>query len=192
MRYLFGFLCVCALGVVHVAGCNDWILFDPCKGVVCQDDGNECTSDGCYDGTCNPPVVNGTDCTFDGLSGVCVFGVCGENLCEGVVCDDGLECTKDTCHYVDGTCYFTSLCHDGNECTDDACDAADGKCSHTLVEDGAQCSGDSPSPDEQWVCEAGTCVAPCDPASEEILQCPIKRHEDAFCCPGIEECTTEC
>jgi hypothetical protein len=181
-----------ALGALRMVGCGDE---SPCGNC---DDGNPCTMDNCVSDELvlcevahrceHPPVTNGTPC---GPDTVCVSGVCGENLCEGVVCDDGLECTKDRCNYGDGTCHFQSLCGDDNECTDDACDAADGKCSHTPVEDGAQCRADSPEP-VHWMCEAGTCAAPCDPASEEILQCPIKHHEDEFCCPGIEECTIEC
>jgi hypothetical protein len=51
MRYLFGFLVVCALGVVPLVGCGE--------GSECQsgcNDGDECTWDMCVDGACeNPP-----------------------------------------------------------------------------------------------------------------------------------------
>ncbi len=36
MRYLFGFLCVCALGVVPVVGCSEAV------GRMCGDDGFDC------------------------------------------------------------------------------------------------------------------------------------------------------
>ncbi|MGB5351302.1 MAG: hypothetical protein WBN10_16975 [Polyangiales bacterium] len=139
---------------------------------------------------------NGTDCTFNGLSGVCVLGVCGENLCEGVACDDDNECTDDKCSYVDGTCYFPSVeCDDRNECTYDTCDPADG-CIFTPNEgkDGTFCiNEDNTKPEiEVGVCEAGVCLGPCDPASEEVSQCPIERFEDFFCCPGWEACLDEC
>jgi hypothetical protein len=98
-------------------------------------------------------VVNGTDCTFDGLSGVCVSGECGENLCKDVVCDDDDACTDDECDYVDGTCYFPPVvCDDRNECTDDTCNPPDG-CNFTAVEDGANCFADLIG-----MCEAGACV----------------------------------
>jgi hypothetical protein len=68
-------------------------------------------------------VDDGTDCTFDGVSGVCVSGVCGDNLCEGVVCeDDGNECTDDVCNFADGTCNVP----DGTSCNAGAC--LDGAC----------------------------------------------------------------
>ena len=194
MRYLFGFLGVCALGVVPLVGCDPFpnCDSDPCEGVVCPDDGNECTDEVCIGGwfcsreCVSGPAVNGTECTFDGLSGVCVSGECGENLCEGVVCEDNDACTDDTCDYVDGMCDFTPVwCDDGNGCTEDTCNPADGCDFTTPVEDGTHCFGDFvPAP--MGTCEAGVCVAPCDPASEEILQCPIR--EDLFCCPGWDGC----
>ena len=51
-----------------------------CEGVVCEDDGNECTSDACdpATGTCDyPPVQDGTGCT----GGICLNGDC-EVLCD--------------------------------------------------------------------------------------------------------------
>ena len=124
MRYLFGFLCVCALGAMPLVACSD--TQRACEtGADCSDD-NECTNDVCdsASGTCsNTPVDDGTDCTFDGVSGVCVSGVCGENLCEGVVCeDDGNECTDDVCNFADGTCNVP----DGAACGSGAC--LDGAC----------------------------------------------------------------
>ena len=42
------------------------------------------------------------------------------------------------------------------------------------------------------MCEAGVCLGPCDPESEEVLQCPIEGFEaDLFCCPGWEYCTVD-
>ena len=125
MRYLFGFLCLCALGAVPLVGCSD--TQPECEtGSDCSDD-NECTNDVCDSAsrTCsNTPVANGTDCTFNRVAGVCVSGVCGLNLCQGVVCeDDGNECTEDVCNFVDGTCY--APVGDGTECSEGAClDAA--------------------------------------------------------------------
>jgi len=136
-------------------------------------------------------VDNGTDCTFDGLAGVCVAGVCGENLCEGVVCEDADACTDDACDYVDGTCDFTPVvCDDYDMCTDDTCDPEEG-CNFTAAEDGIECFNEFGSP-PFGVCEAGACVAPCDPASEQALQCPIEPLQHLFCCPGSETCSDDC
>jgi len=167
MRYLFGFLCVCALGLGPLEGCFG-PLFETgsCSDIVCPDDGNECTRAYCVcDGWwCTPecgsgPVENGTDCAFDGAAGVCVRGVCGENLCEGVVCDDGNACTDDTCDYEDGSCHFApTVCDDRSECTEDTCNSVDG-CNYTPVEGLTYCLdfGHLGSPPE--ICEAGACAA---------------------------------
>jgi len=121
MRYLFGFLCVCALGVMPLVGCSD--TQPECETSADCNDDNECTNDVCdsASGTCsNTPVDDGTVCSFNGISGVCVSGACGENLCEGVVCeDDGNECTEDVCNFSDGTCNIPV--GDGTPCSDGAC-----------------------------------------------------------------------
>ncbi len=191
MRYVFAFLCVCALGVMPLGGCSGLDIqgdYDPCEGVVCPDDGNECTKDVCVSlGHCGWPVLNGTECTFDGVAGVCAAGECGENRCEGVVCDDGDSCTDDHCDYVDGTCEFTPVfCDDGDACTEDiACDPADGCDFTTPAEDGTICTTEE---EALGMCEAGACLGPCDPESEEVLQCPIEGFEDLVCGPGCEFC----
>ncbi|MBW2629054.1 MAG: hypothetical protein JRE45_15725 [Deltaproteobacteria bacterium] len=124
MRYLFGFVCVCALGVVPLVGCSETQA--ECESAEDCSDGNQCTEDACDSAsrTCsNTPVDDGTDCTFNSIAGVCVSGVCGQNLCQGVVCeDDGNECTGDVCNFADGTCNVS----DGTSCSTGAC--LDGVC----------------------------------------------------------------
>ena len=121
MRILFTFLCVLALSFM---GCSE--TQDGCQDADDCSDGNECTEDVCdpVNLACsNPPVEDGTVCTSDGMSGVCVSGACGQNLCEGVVCeDDGNECTGDICNFADGTCNVS----DGTACGSGAC--LDGAC----------------------------------------------------------------
>jgi hypothetical protein len=69
-------------------------------------------------------------------------------------CDDGNECTADTC--PDGACRNTSIsCDDSDKCTVDSCDPATGACQH-----------------DPKICDKGTpCTAglTCDPATGE---CP--------------------
>jgi len=139
MRYIFRFLCACALGVVPVVGCSE----------------------------------------------------ASPNLCEGVDCDDDNECTYDLCDPATGTCdnfgYCDCLdCTDDNPCTDDVCDFSTGMCSNPLMDDGTPCRYGA------GACQAGVCVAPCDPASEDILQCPLEPLEHLFCCPGREDCDVDC
>ena len=128
---------------------------DPCRGVVCPADSNECTQEYCSGGTCrSSAVADRTPCTYDGLEGICVKGVCGEDLCEGVVCEDTDPCVEGTCNYVDGTCEFApALCDDHEACTEDSCDPVDG-CIFTAVEDGTRCGGTG------GVCKSGVCMEP--------------------------------
>lgn len=184
MRYFIGFLCVCALCAMPAVGCD--ILEGDCPGGC--DDMNPCTHDQCTLFGCgNIPVADGTSCS---PSGVCVDGVCGPNLCAGVVCDDGLPCTDDGCDYEDGTCYFRDTCDDNNECTDDTC-RGDGLCDFTSIGDGELCQ----HPNHNiGMCEAGVCVDACDPASKEVYQCPVTNPPwpSHFCCPGKSQCEVQC
>jgi hypothetical protein len=105
---------------------------DLCHGVVCEDDGNACTSDVCNSSTgeCGVPAKNGTVCEYKGLfAGFCAFGFCAKSLCE------------------DGTC------HDGNECTDDVCDPLARRCEYPPVGDYAECDLEGLS----GICIAGLC-----------------------------------
>jgi hypothetical protein len=74
MRYLFGFLCVCALGVMPLAGCAlDW---GGCWDEDCEPDNNPCTFDGCQLGSCvHEPYDNFVPCGDDA---VCFEGACVE------------------------------------------------------------------------------------------------------------------
>jgi len=174
-----------ALGALRMVGCGDE---SPCGNC---DDGNPCTMDNCVSDELvlcevahrceHPPVTNGTPC---GPDTVCVSGVCGENLCEGVVCEDNDACTDDHCDYVDGSCYVTpTMCFDGDDCTKDTCNPADG-CNYTPVEDGTHCFGEFiPAP--MGTCEAGVCVAPCDPASEEIREPSV--HPGSVTCVAYSD-----
>ena len=197
MGYLVRFLRVCALVLIPFIGCGDsgdegcevpevnlCIGCDPCEGVACPPDGNECTREYCSGGSCrSEPATNGRSCTYDGLSGVCVEGVCGENLCEDDVCDDDDACTDEACDYVDGTCDFTPVvCNDGNQCTVDQCDPASGLC--IPVPDGLPCDllgvGDG-------VCSQGECVGP---GLCEGVDCtsPHECTQDGTCDPADGQC----
>ena len=86
MRYLFGFVCACALGVSPLSGCSETGGdggnggsggtggTEQCEGVTCED--TECRTDGVCDptdGVCDYTLVeDGTICT----DGECLDGVC--------------------------------------------------------------------------------------------------------------------
>ena len=82
MRYLFGFLCVCALGLMPLIGCGETTGSMPeCESAEDCDDGNECTADTCTDGKCDStPVADGTACGDDA-------GTCQQESCR-VACDE--------------------------------------------------------------------------------------------------------
>ena len=175
MRYSFGLLFACALSVLLLGGCGETVL---CEGVVCEDDGNECTDAVCdpATGSCQHTTVeDDTACDFDGLPGLCKAGVCEDAmLCESVQCED-----------------------DGNECTDDECDPATGMCGHVPTEDGKECDfGGLPG-----LCKAGVCVDAvlcegmvcddsnectndaCDPATGECNYTPVE--DGTGCADGV-------
>ena len=102
------------------------------------------------------------------------------DLCEGVDCDDGNECTDNDCNSTSGTCINAPIedgtecdggagtcsagecvevdlcegvdCDDGNECTDNDCDSTSGTCINEPIEDGTECDGGA------GICSSGECV----------------------------------
>jgi hypothetical protein len=167
----------------------------PCQaaGPGFCDDGNDCTSDVCNDSTgvavcSNPPLGAGTTCTSaappaqcDG-AGNCVSSDCNDP--SAPPCDDGNECTIDSCAPA-GSCVFTpntgancaggtgtcqasgacqdncvgANCSDSNPCTDDVCTSGGNTFACTNPDNDANscttCGGGS------CVCEAGACVSGC-------------------------------
>jgi len=73
MHNFFRILCVGALGVMSLVGCNEDGYVDLCEGVDC-DDGNPCTIDSCQptSGCFYDPDFDGETCS----GGACLGGVC--------------------------------------------------------------------------------------------------------------------
>ncbi|MCH9033192.1 MAG: S8 family serine peptidase, partial [Planctomycetes bacterium] len=153
------------------------------------DDGNLCTADTCdtqlgcvHDGTgiilaCD----DGDGCTTGDVCRGDVSGTCQGTDTSGEDCDDGVDCTIDTCDLATG-CTNTPVdlpCDDSNVCTADACDRQLG-CVHdgtgiTVVCDDNDvctsedtCQGDTPGTcrgvetsavdcDDQIECTEDTC-----------------------------------
>ena len=129
------------------------------KLVPC-DDGSKCTkSDACSGGKCQgtgAPVCNdANECTHDGCdptSGNCIFKPHKQG------CDNGDKCTfGDTCN--NGKCITGEgmSCDDGSACTKDSCDATTGKCSFTPLTDGTACD-DGKACTQGDACQKGACV----------------------------------
>ena len=137
---------------------------------------------------------DGATCTDAAPPAQCIGGVCVSSDCNdpsAPPCDDGNECTADSCN-ADGSCEFTPTpgddctggtgvcqadgsclnkcdpslinCDDDNQCTDDGCDVISGvaTCSNT--------NNDSNSCDScgatNCTCDGGSCIAglACPPA----------------------------
>jgi len=142
---LQGDLCVCPAGQILDEGtCRD--TDDPCIGLGCND-GNSCTADNCTEGSCTfDPTSDGEPCSVGDLAGVCLAGVCDDDPCASIDCDDKNQCTIDaTCNpsnarcegvrdEADGTsCDFGDFpgvcvsggCEDAMLCADEDCDDTD-------------------------------------------------------------------
>ncbi len=109
MRYVFGFLCVCALGVMPLVGCSETTGDGgsggaagdggsggvPCEDDVdCPDDNNACTEDYCENnGLC---VYMPVECTADFND--CTAEMCDPSVgCEQTSVADGTQCAGGTC-----------------------------------------------------------------------------------------------
>ncbi|MBR56949.1 MAG: hypothetical protein CMH54_02705 [Myxococcales bacterium] len=173
------------------------------------DDGNECTmGDHCFLGTCVgsetvecelPDVcagaascVPGEGCVVSWLpegaacedQDLCsIESICSaDHECVGTVdklCDDGKDCTMDSCDMVTGDCVHIALaggCDDGDLCTHDDLCQPDGEC----LGEPLDCSN-SPNP-----CAGNTCNPEsgiCDLPVPDGMPCP-----DANLCDGSEIC----
>ncbi len=140
-----------------------------------------CTVDAFIDNvsvTCGNAV---TTLGSGGGPGTCQEGVCEpSDLCEGVPCDDGNECTADACNPANGECESTAtpgascdggagtcdaagtcqpndLCagntcdDEDTECSDSSCDPGTGQCVATPINEGGDCDGGN------GTCNAGAC-----------------------------------
>ena len=163
-------------------------------GTPCKADDNVCTSpDACSDGACKPgPTLDCDDkkaCTSDScdpkagcvatpLAGPCNDGdacteldSCQGGTCKGspvnekVKCDDGNQCTLDTCDQTAG-CKNAALdaksCDDGNACTqNDAC--VQGQCKGGVNTCGCNTDADCKAKEDNDLCN-GTLY--CDSAKQ--------------------------
>ncbi len=143
---------------------------DSCDGVLgcqnvpntapCTDDGNDCTGDICNDGVCgHVPINEGVTC--DDSNFCTTFDKCQAGLCTGnqINCNDGNECTDDSCNPSNGACQFTpstgACADDGNDCTVDEC--VDTECIHTPNNVGMACDDDDVCTDNEVCIQDGIC-----------------------------------
>ncbi len=92
------------------------------------DDQDPCTTDSCvpetggciheWDPSCGSPCTTNQDC-LDGLA--CTIDLCGQQICfnSPKLCDDGDECTEDSCDPANGNCNAVPIpncCPEGESC----------------------------------------------------------------------------
>ncbi len=143
---------------------------------------------------------------------VVVEVITDSNLCTGVDCDDGNECTQDDCNPLNGACDNAQVadgepcdfgglpgicggsvcqdamlcdgvdCDNSNECTEDSCDPLNGECGNAPVADGTDCDAGG-SP---GLCMGGAC-APADLCAD--VDCDDSNEcTDDVCDPANGQC----
>ncbi|HOD06740.1 MAG TPA: hypothetical protein PLY68_04170 [Myxococcota bacterium] len=102
-----------------------------------------CASTGAATWDCLPDdaAMDGIDCE-DGLT-CSINDKCASGECVGAArqCDDGIDCTTDSCDETSGGCRFVendSACDDGNPCTIERCDDTSG-CLASNLDDWSFC-----------------------------------------------------
>ncbi len=143
-------------------GPNGQCIFAPANnGTICTPDPSACTNGGyCWEGQCEAIPVrcdDGNPCTEDACEprlNRCVY-----TPLTGRTCDDGLVCTEnDRC--VMGNCRGTRInCDDGNDCTAETCLEPDG-CTYRVLPDGSACSDYDPDGNSCLLsgeCDNGVC-----------------------------------
>ena len=124
-------------------------------------DANPCTLDQCVEPTgCTHPPATGSACTDNNactVGDVCnASGTCSAGSPR--VCNDGLDCTTDTCNTATG-CVFTprtgTCTDDGNPCTSDTCSGT--TCTHPARANGSSCS-DGLFCTVGEACQSGVCT----------------------------------
>ena len=153
---------------------------DLCNGVLgCI--GNECVAKPGSAVHCDQ--IENTPCRTN----VCVpeTGECQlSSLSDGQACDDGTACSvKDACKA--GSCVGTALnCDDGNQCTDDSCDSGSG-CVHIATSAGCD-DGDLCTVDD--TCIGGACHGTVNPGCGCVKNADCFPFEDGDLCNGTLSC----
>ncbi|MBI2989785.1 MAG: hypothetical protein HYY51_01160 [Candidatus Magasanikbacteria bacterium] len=159
---------------------------DPAFGcahkVISCDDTNPCTDDscdpesGCVYGFNTQPCEDGNLCNGPEAcaGGVCLIGVPLENCCvEDTNCDDGNECTLNSCELESSSCQIQSVdCDDADACSKDSCDPESGCTNEQVNCDNADLCDGIETCDSGKGCQNGSPLV-CDDGNE---------------CTGVETC----
>ncbi len=163
---------------------NDACLNDAAgmNGAAC-DDGNYCTiGDSCNGGFCNPSssrnCADADPCTADSCNEA--TNACDHSaVANGTPCDDGVYCSVgSTCSA--GACGggVPNTCDDGNDCTTDSCNEAGLTCDHTQLANGTPCD-DGLYCNVNSTCSAGACGGGAPNACDDGQQCTFDSCNEA-------------
>lgn len=167
-----------------------------CTTIQDCNDANPCTDDECVANVC---IYNNNTIACDDADECTVADGCVAGLCVGdpKFCDDGFDCTADSCDSAIGcvTAEDDSLCA-GVECKIVTCDATLGCVQEADLSNGADCEGDACT--ENGTCQFGVCVgdtATCDdgetctgPDCHPVLGCTYPAETNKVCDDG-DSCT---
>ena len=159
------------------------------------DDGNVCTTDTCEpsaEESCkNLALEDGEPCVDDEpctVSEQCLAGVCS-----GMekVCDDGKECTLDSCDPDNGDCLHQpksvgTLCNGGNKCTSgDTCDG-NGSCLLGPVTIPPSCKDDNPCTTD--LCDPTVVEANGNGGCKKTVLADNELCDDGDVCTNVDVC----
>jgi len=148
------------------------------------DDDEPCTTDSCHQklGCLHSSLIDGTECDLD--DNLCTVDTCSSGVCKpfkSKFCNDGVDCTNDSCSAKTGECVFApddGACDDKNPCTADTCSATG--CKNTAVNDFTTCSDGSLKTGPDF-CFQGSCAGGIQTASDAgfALCSPFNRQSTA-------------
>ena len=174
------------------------------KETQCRSASGQCDSPALCDGlssTCpaNPFLPINSACT--GIDKCSDFACNALGICVGTPksCDDGIECTLDTCDSNTGSCTHDASkcecsvandikCDDGNPCTINDCNLGTKTCTHVPGNKDTQCRSASGQCDSPATCDGLSSTCPSNPFLPEKSSCTGTDLCSDFACNALGIC----
>lgn len=166
-------------------------VVDPDAGPECSIDDDCGPSRNCCNGACTSIDSDPANCgRCDTDCDVCVMGACDPMCVIPADCNDGLDCTVETCDgmmcgftvaegtcFIDGACFANGDFRPGNRCQ--RCESERNRTDWTLLADMTACDSDGATCSVE-ACMAGTC------RTQSILCAPCEQCEPRGCTPRAD------